>query len=379
MSNRNVFEPNFLFTPRPSMNTWLSSPINFLPLDTPGTPKLFRPLPSRAATTSILPDTLYDSPSCSSTSSILDICRKLEPSSDSPHSISVLQPCLPSYSATANGETFEDTSFEEEGDEVDELQDTDDASPIPPSAPFTTLSRPRTLSLSRAPSTPEFIAASKAARVNPLTLQAVARKGSETEAMKVIREREDRDRKWKQVDDATRFKSSRQDHAGPGVPLPRCESPEEVESHDRFATEFGARHASETTITGPSSSQASNGSQKPSFSSKFNTPSSTMPPRMSLFGRLRNRTTSSMSTASVSSVASVKSLDAAIPSGSSGFARSEKGKEREIEREKVKFVKVRKRNFSRYKRANSQLIPYRCFRFRLRRRISRRKTLATSS
>lgn len=366
MSNRNVFEPNFLFTPRPSMNTWLSSPINFLPLEPPRTPKHFRPLPTRAATTSILPDTLYDTTSSPPSSSSLDICLKLKTSSETPHSISVRQPCLPPYSATANGETFEDTSFEEEEDEHDELHDTDDASPIPPSAPFSTLSRPRTLSLTRAPSTPEFIAASKAARVNPLTLQAVARKGSETEAMKVITEREDRDRKWRQADEATRFKISRQDSTGPGVALPRCESPEEVESHDRFATEFGARHASETTITGPSSSQAANGSSKQSLSSKFNTPSSTMPRRMSLFGRLRNRTPSGMSNASISSVmsnasissvASVKSLDAASPSGSSGFARSEKGKEREIEREKVKFVKVRSRKFS-IRCMNFQLILY---------------------
>lgn len=87
---------------------------------------------------------------------------------------------FPTLAATANGEVYDDIS-----------------SPILVGDSPAVSASPSFPSLQRTPSS-AFLHASQAGRVNPLTLQALARSGSETEALKVVREREERDRRWRE-------------------------------------------------------------------------------------------------------------------------------------------------------------------------------------
>ncbi|KAM0750005.1 WD40 repeat-like protein [Meredithblackwellia eburnea MCA 4105] len=93
-------------------------------------------------------------------------------------------PSLSTPIATANGETFEDVTT------------TNNAEAGGSGSP----SKPGFSALTRTPSSAAFIAASGSGRVNPLTMQALARKGSEDAALKVFREREEKDRKWSEED-----------------------------------------------------------------------------------------------------------------------------------------------------------------------------------
>lgn len=145
------------------------------------------------------------------------------------------------FIATANGETFEDIS-----DDL-LLEDTFSSPSTPPASSFhnpfpsfSPLSKLPTLtsspSTSAIPTSSAAFKESTKSSINPLTLQSIVRKNSETDALKLIREREERERKWRSEESfvknvIARPGITRRTSSSAGLKenvLNRVESPEEI-------------------------------------------------------------------------------------------------------------------------------------------------------
>ncbi|KAI5479504.1 WD repeat protein 44 [Pseudohyphozyma bogoriensis] len=220
-----------------------------------------------------------------------------------------------------------------------------------------------------------FIAASQTGKVNPMTMQAIARKGSETEAMKVFRDREERERKWSGDSSSgpTPALGGRQQSwtaAQGGARLVRSESPTSFEAGPRdgpTGSRAGTprpRDASADTVkpslqgvAGPSSTPIPSPMLKPAVESPVR--------KMSLLKRLRPRLASSSSKSETAlrgeravdvakedrddSVGLNRRMSVSVASPASistewGADGREKRSDKGKEKEKVKFIKTKSKN-----------------------------------
>ncbi|ORY82893.1 hypothetical protein BCR35DRAFT_331266 [Leucosporidium creatinivorum] len=309
--------------------------------------------PSRSATAPLLispaPPRRPPSPSSIPFPSLL---RRRSPSPASPRS--------PIKSAASNGVLYSD-------------------SPTPATPTNGTPSKPGFPSLSRTPSSAAFVAASKDASVNPLTLQAIARRESEGEALRVVREREERERvlrdgggsgpgvlrrreSWTRGGDGSGGSGSRTPKSGVGLGLVREGEVDEstARGHSRQASngtngtakqgrrvsiaslsEFGQKDRSNSNLGAGGDTVKSAGGGGEAGAETIR--------KRSFFARLGGRKSSSMSMRA-SEVEPTSPTTSRAPGGaveptSPGIERSSTIKEKE-KKEQIRFAKVKTKNKS---------------------------------